>query len=98
RRTHGAFSVLFLDLDGFKAVNDAFGHHIGDSLLAEVARRIRGAIRTSDTLARIGGDEFVLLADFGEPAAAANLADKLVRVVSQQYRIAEREIRISVSI
>jgi diguanylate cyclase (GGDEF)-like protein len=98
RRTQGAFSVLFLDLDGFKAVNDAFGHHIGDLLLAEVAGRIRGAIRTSDTLARIGGDEFVLLADLGEPTSAANLADKLVRIVGQQYRIAEHEIRISVSI
>jgi diguanylate cyclase (GGDEF)-like protein len=98
RRTHAAFSVLFLDLDRFKAVNDAFGHHVGDSLLAEVARRIRGAIRTSDTLARIGGDEFVLLADLGEPTSAANLADKLVRIVGQQYRIAEHEIRISVSI
>jgi diguanylate cyclase (GGDEF)-like protein len=98
RRTHAAFSVLFLDLDGFKAVNDAFGHHVGDLLLAEVARRIRGAIRTSDTLARIGGDEFVLLADLGEPTSAANLADKLVRIVGQQYRIAEHEICISVSI
>lgn len=98
RRTHIPFSVLFLDLDGFKTVNDAFGHHVGDLLLAEVAGRIRGVIRASDTLARIGGDEFVLLADFGEPTSAANLADKLVRMVSRQYRIAEHEIRISVSI
>jgi predicted signal transduction protein with EAL and GGDEF domain len=79
-------------------VNDAFGHHVGDSLLAEVAERIRGLIRASDTLARIGGDEFVLLADLAEPTSAANLADKLVRAVSQPYRIAEHEIRISVSI
>ncbi|HEX6495360.1 MAG TPA: EAL domain-containing protein [Acidobacteriaceae bacterium] len=98
RRTHRIFSVLFMDLDGFKAVNDAFGHHVGDSLLAEVAERIRGAIRVSDTLARIGGDEFVLLADLAEPTAAAGLADKLVRAVSLPYRIADHEIRISVSI
>jgi diguanylate cyclase (GGDEF)-like protein len=98
RRTHTPFSVLFLDLDGFKTVNDAFGHHVGDLLLAQVAERIRGVIRASDTLARIGGDEFVLLADFGEPTSAANLADKLVRTVSRQYRVAEHEIRISVSI
>jgi len=98
RRTHIPFSVLFLDLDGFKTVNDAFGHHVGDLLLAEVAARIRSVIRASDALARIGGDEFVLLADFGEPTSAANLADKLVRTVSRQYRIAEQEIRISVSI
>jgi diguanylate cyclase (GGDEF)-like protein len=98
RRTHCAVSVMFLDLDGFKAVNDACGHHIGDALLVEVAERIRSSIRTSDTLARIGGDEFVLLADFGEATAAANLADKLVRLVSQPYRIADQEIRVSVSI
>jgi diguanylate cyclase (GGDEF)-like protein len=98
RRTHCSVSVMFLDLDGFKAVNDACGHHIGDALLVEVAERIRSSIRTSDTLARIGGDEFVLLADFGEATAAANLADKLVRLVSQPYRIADQEIRVSVSI
>jgi diguanylate cyclase (GGDEF)-like protein len=89
---------MFLDLDGFKAVNDACGHHIGDALLVEVAERIRSSIRASDTLARIGGDEFVLLADFGEATAAANLADKLVGLVSQPYRIADQEIRVSVSV
>ena len=98
RRTCQPFSVMFLDLDGFKAVNDAFGHHAGDALLVEVAERVRGAIRTSDTLARIGGDEFVLLADLSEPASAASLADKLVRVVGRPYRIAEHELRISASI
>ena len=98
RRSQSAFSVMFLDLDGFKEVNDAFGHHAGDTLLAEVAERIRSAIRGSDTLARIGGDEFVLLADHAEPTSAANLADKLVHLVGQPYRIAEHELRISVSI
>jgi diguanylate cyclase (GGDEF)-like protein len=98
RRSQAPFSVLFLDLDGFKEVNDAFGHHVGDALLAEVAERIRSAIRASDTLARIGGDEFVLLADHGEPTSAANLADKLVRLVGQPYRIAGHDLRISVSI
>jgi diguanylate cyclase len=98
RRTQRAFSVMFLDLDGFKEVNDAFGHHVGDGLLAEVAERIRNAIRASDTLARIGGDEFVLLADHGEPTSAANLADKLVRLVRQPYRIEEHELRVSASI
>lgn len=98
RRSQVPFSVLFLDLDGFKEVNDAFGHHVGDELLAEVAERIRSTIRASDTLARIGGDEFVLLADHGEPTSAANLADKLVRLVGQPYRIAAHDLRISVSI
>lgn len=98
RRNQNAFSVLFLDLDGFKEVNDVFGHHTGDALLAEVAERITGATRASDTLARIGGDEFVLLADLGDPTSAANLADKLVRLVGQPYRISEHDLRISVSI
>lgn len=98
RRSQAPFSVLFLDLDGFKEVNDAFGHHVGDGLLAEVAERIRSTIRASDTLARIGGDEFVLLADHGEPTSAANLADKLVGLVGQPYRIAGHDLRISVSI
>ena len=98
RRSQAPFSVMFLDLDGFKEVNDAFGHHIGDALLAEVAERIRSAIRASDTLARIGGDEFVLLAEHGEPTSAANLADKLVRLVGQPYRIAQHELRITTSI
>jgi diguanylate cyclase (GGDEF)-like protein len=98
RRSQAAFSVMFLDLDGFKEVNDAFGHHVGDALLAEVAVRIRSAIRASDTLARIGGDEFVLLADHGEPTSAANLADKLVRLVGLPYRIAQQELRITASI
>jgi diguanylate cyclase (GGDEF)-like protein len=98
RRSQAPFSVMFLDLDGFKEVNDAFGHHIGDALLAEVAERIRSAIRASDTLARIGGDEFVLLAEHGEPTSAANLGDKLVRLVGQPYRIAQHELRITTSI
>ncbi len=98
RRSHAAFSVLFLDLDGFKEVNDVFGHHTGDALLAEVAARITSATRASDTLARIGGDEFVLLAELGDPTSAANLADKLVRLVGQPYRIGEHDLNVSVSI
>lgn len=98
RRTQNPFSVMFLDLDGFKEVNDVFGHHTGDALLTEVAERIRSAIRGSDTLARIGGDEFVLLGDHTEPTSAANFADKLVRLVGQPYRVGEHDLRISVSI
>jgi diguanylate cyclase (GGDEF)-like protein len=98
RRSHGAFSVLFLDLDGFKEVNDVFGHHAGDALLAEVAARVRSAIRSSDTLARLGGDEFVLLADLGDPTSAAGLADKLVRMLAEPFEIDGHTLRISVSI
>ncbi|MHB1959244.1 MAG: putative bifunctional diguanylate cyclase/phosphodiesterase [Acidobacteriaceae bacterium] len=98
KRYHGRFSVLFLDLDGFKAVNDSFGHSIGDRLLVEVAQRIRAGIRARDTIARIGGDEFVVLLDADEPADAAAVADKLVTAIRQPFTIGELELRVSASI
>jgi diguanylate cyclase len=98
RREHGRFSLLFLDLDGFKAVNDAFGHHIGDALLSEVAVRIAVNVRASDTLARIGGDEFVLLANTGDPADVANMAEKLLEVIRRPYQIEGHELLVSASI
>lgn len=97
-REKTCFSVLFIDLDGFKQINDAFGHHTGDLLLVEVAQRIRAKIRTRDTLARLGGDEFVLLAKTDEPSDAANLADKLVKAMREPVKIAGYELRVSVSI
>lgn len=97
-RSRQPFSVLFLDLDGFKQVNDAFGHQVGDHLLVEVAARIASAVRASDTIARVGGDEFVLLANTSDPADAANLADKLIRVVGEPYTIAGNDCQVTVSI
>jgi diguanylate cyclase len=98
RRGKSRFAVLFLDLDGFKEINDVYGHHIGDLLLVEVAGRIRGSIRASDTLARIGGDEFILIVDAGEPADAANVAEKLVVAIRDPYLIGEHELGVSASI
>lgn len=97
-RARSRFSVLFLDLDGFKQVNDAFGHHIGDLLLVEASQRIRAAIRGSDTLARLGGDEFVLITSAGEPADAASLADKLVLALRDPIVIAGHQLRITASV
>jgi diguanylate cyclase len=98
KRSKKAFSVLFLDLDGFKQVNDAFGHQVGDLLLVEVAQRIRSTIRARDTVARIGGDEFVLLADAGEPADVANLASKLIAAVQQPVAISDHDCQVTVSV
>ncbi|AOJ06193.1 putative bifunctional diguanylate cyclase/phosphodiesterase [Burkholderia mayonis] len=92
------FSLMFVDLDGFKEVNDAYGHHIGDLLLAEVAQRIKANARTQDTVARIGGDEFVLLASVGEPAYAATFADELLIVMREPFQVANHDLRLSISI
>jgi diguanylate cyclase (GGDEF)-like protein len=92
------FALMFMDLDGFKAVNDAWGHHAGDQLLIEVANRIRTTIRAKDTIARLGGDEFVLLADVSAPEDAATLADKLLAALRKPFVIEEHELRISSSI
>jgi diguanylate cyclase len=98
RRDKSRFSVLLLDLDGFKEVNDAFGHATGDLLLVELAARIRSSIRSHDTLARMGGDEFVLLADAVEPADAAMLADKLLTAIRNAFMIEGNELRVTGSV
>ncbi len=97
-RTRGRFALMFIDLDGFKAVNDAYGHHFGDLLLVEVAQRIVAHVRTQDTLARVGGDEFVLEAPVDEPADAATLAEKLLGVVREPFVISGHELLVSASI
>ena len=98
RRENSSFAVLFLDLDGFKQINDAFGHHVGDLLLIEVANRIRAGVRNRDTLARIGGDEFVLLVDACEPADVATLADKLITSINEPFDVVGHDLRVSGSI
>ncbi|MEK6376101.1 MAG: EAL domain-containing protein [Acidobacteriota bacterium] len=92
------FALMFLDLDGFKAVNDAYGHTVGDLLLVEAAKRIGPRIRVQDTISRVGGDEFVFLASVGEPTDAATLAEKLLRIIREPFHIAGHELRMSVSI
>lgn len=94
----GCFSLMFIDLDGFKPVNDAFGHHLGDRLLREVALRLREQLRSQDTLARIGGDEFVLLVRLAEPDDAPQVAARQVSLLSKPFRIDEHDLQISASI
>jgi diguanylate cyclase len=98
KRESTMFALMFMDLDGFKAVNDAYGHHLGDRLLIEVAERIRGVLRVQDTVARLGGDEFVLLLEQTDPDGAANVADKLVHVVGQPYPMGTHILRVSASV
>jgi diguanylate cyclase (GGDEF)-like protein len=83
----GVVALLFVDLDGFKRVNDTLGHDAGDEVLAEVARRIQGAIRAIDVAARLGGDEFIILGEFLRPGDASTLAARLVPVLSEPYEL-----------
>jgi len=94
----GCVALMFIDLDGFKPVNDAFGHHMGDQLLREVSLRLREDLRGQDTLARIGGDEFVLLVQLSEPDDAMNLAARQVSLIARSFRVAEHDLQISASV
>lgn len=101
RRSDARFAVLLLDLDKFKAVNDALGHQSGDMLLKEVAGRIKSEIREVDTAARIGGDEFALIVMPGDgllPEGAATLAGRLVKALAQPYEIDGHPVVIGCSI
>ncbi|TSD77297.1 EAL domain-containing protein [Pseudomonas sp. KBS0710] len=98
REQGGCFALMFIDLDGFKPVNDAFGHHLGDQLLREVGLRLREDLRSQDTLARIGGDEFVLLVQLTQPDDALGLAERQVGLINRAFKVAEHELKISASI
>ena len=93
-------AVLFIDLDRFKSINDALGHDIGDTVLAEIATRLQGNLRIGDFLGRWGGDEFIVcLEDFGgEAANAAAAAQKLLLVLSEKYSIGSAEVYATPSI
>jgi diguanylate cyclase (GGDEF)-like protein len=80
-RTQTRLAVLFLDLDGFKAINDSLGHGAGDQFLVEVAQRLRGVLRGGDTAARLGGDEFVILCE--DVAGASEARMIAARVVDE---------------
>jgi diguanylate cyclase (GGDEF)-like protein len=99
RRSEGAIAVLFVDLDGFKAVNDTFGHHTGDLLLTAVAQRIAGCVRDADTAGRIGGDEFVILLSVIElERDALAVAEKVRAALAMPFELERSTQRISASI
>ncbi len=99
RQGDQGFALHFLDLDRFKDVNDTLGHPAGDSLLKEVAERLRALVRATDTVARFGGDEFaVIQPDVRELTDAATLADKIVTGLAAPYWVADREIQCGASV
>lgn len=99
RHPHTLFAVLFIDLDRFKRVNDAFGHAIGDKVLQKVADRLRKCLREGDTVARLGGDEFtILLDDLKESNEALRVAERLIHELSIPLSIEDNEIITGASI
>lgn len=98
-RRPGVLAVLFIDLDGFKDVNDSLGHGAGDHLLCQVAERLRGCLRTADTAARLGGDEFaVLLEDLTGPDDAAMVAERILSALAVPFQINNRDTMVGASI
>jgi diguanylate cyclase (GGDEF)-like protein len=98
-RYGGRFAVMVLDLDRFKIINDSLGHAAGDELLVEISRRLTGAVRKIDTVARVGGDEFLLIVnDVREREEASGVARKILEVTSQPCRAAGVEVQSSPSI
>lgn len=99
RRRQGLAAVLFLDLDGFKEVNDTLGHAAGDELLRQVARRLEACVRAEDTVARIGGDEFgVVLATVAQSGDCEQVAAKILEALTQPFALATHEVQISASV
>lgn len=99
RRFKRSLAVMFMDLDRFKEINDTLGHDVGDELLKVVAERMTACVRSGDTVARQGGDEFViLLAEIAHPEDATRVADKLLAALSEPVPVAEHELHITGSI
>lgn len=99
KRHPETFAVLYLDLDGFKRVNDLFGHSVGDKLLVGVAERLKTCVRPTDTIARLGGDEFAVLLDGLEKSEEASLiAERIQKALAQSFVIATHTLHVSSSI
>ncbi|MGF2736358.1 bifunctional diguanylate cyclase/phosphodiesterase [Marinobacter sp. DUT-1] len=99
RRSGDSAALMFLDLDGFKRINDTLGHDAGDELLRQVACWLEGCVREEDSVARLGGDEFVvLLSRISGPDAAGKVADTILRRLCQRVRLNDHEVGVTVSI
>jgi diguanylate cyclase (GGDEF)-like protein/PAS domain S-box-containing protein len=99
RRRDQMFAVLFLDLDGFKAINDSMGHIMGDQLLIQVARRLNACLRATDTIARLGGDEFtILLEDLTDEREAVRIVERLQKELTLPFKLGASEVEVTASI
>ncbi len=99
RRSAGSVALLYLDLDGFKVVNDSLGHEVGDRLLVAVAHRLRGLVREGDLLARVGGDELVILVEGATAGAdAVPLADRVLDALASPIEVDDRRMVVTASI
>ncbi|MCG6967951.1 MAG: EAL domain-containing protein [Chromatiaceae bacterium] len=98
-RANGRLALLFLDLDGFKLINDTYGHSAGDEVLRLVGVRLMSRLRKADVVARIGGDEFaVVLSDISQPSDAQVISDQLLAVITEPYDLSGQEERVTTSI
>lgn len=98
KRKQNSFSLMFIDVDHFKDINDTLGHNIGDILLVELSKRLKSILRTEDTLARLGGDEFILLLPESDVNEAQIVAQKLLSVIQDPFSIEQYELNITASI
>lgn len=98
-RTGSAFAVVFVDVDGFKLLNDSFGHSAGDQFLTELGQRLQACVRQADTIARLGGDEFgLLLEDVGASKQAIVVADRIKRALEQPFQLRGQEVFVTASL
>lgn len=99
RRNKRQVAIMFLDLDGFKQVNDELGHHAGDELLRQVARRLSGVLRASDTVARFGGDEFTIsVPDIAPDDDVSRVAQKIIEAVAKPYYLGSNRAQVTTSV
>ncbi len=98
-RSKGVLTILFLDLDRFKVINDSLGHGVGDGVLKAMAERLLRFIRATDTLARLGGDEFVIVAeDIADERSAVDLGERIAEIGRKPFRVGEEEFVCTVSV
>jgi diguanylate cyclase (GGDEF)-like protein len=99
KRYQRGFTLIYLDLDGFKEINDNHGHEVGDAVLVQVSKRLKKTCRDSDTIARLGGDEFaIILEELSDPASAGTFAKKILKLLAEPFRLPYCKVTLSVSL